>query len=184
MTLKYFIPVIALATAANALPFKIAPTGEIGWIWANNKGIDKQMGQHRFDNSSFGLKVELGAIARKTIVADLFVQAGIVSGGSFIQFQRRNVPENRLDKIRSNVGFPLAAGYTILNKINVLAGAQINVEHGNIHYLIDRYTDFQVKYDFTAEISYNITENNELGIKLTIRPNETALGVSYNYWIF
>ena len=72
----------------------------------------------------------------------------------------------------------------IYNRINVQAGTQFNMEHSDHHYVNDMHRDFHAEFDFTAGVSYNITENNELGIKLTIRPNETALGVSYNYWIF
>ena len=153
MMLKYFIPVIALATAANAFPFKVAPYGDFGWLWADSKP-NMPFYDHEHENSDFGLRGQLGAIARKTIVADLFVQTGIVAGGAFVRFPKGYYNHSQI--IRGNFGIPLA------------------VVHRNFH----------AEIDFTAGVSYNITENNELGIKLTIRPNETALGVSYNYWIF
>ena len=85
MKLKYFIPIFALATAtaANALPFKIAPYGEFGWLWADGDGISNS--QISFEDSDIGLRGQLGAIIRKTVVADLFVQTGIVAGGAFAQ---------------------------------------------------------------------------------------------------
>lgn len=186
MKLKYFIPIFALATAtaANALPFKLAPHGEFGWMWANSDGIEDLMGEYGYENSDFGIRGQLGVIARKTVVADLFVQTGILAGGSFARYKETRKGFNHLQTIRGYVGIPLAVGYTFINKINVQAGTQLNFEHSDTHYVIDEHKDMYVKFDFTAGASYNITENNELGIKLTIRPNETALGVSYNYWIF
>ena len=68
--LKYFIPVIALATAANAFPFKVAPYGDFGWLWADSK-TNMPFYDHEHENSDLGLRGQLGAIARKTIVADL-----------------------------------------------------------------------------------------------------------------
>ena len=181
MMLKYFIPVIALATAANAIPFKVAPYGEFGWMWADIKP-NMPFYDHEHENSDFGLRGQLGAIARKTIVADLFVQTGIVAGGAFVRFPKGYYNHSQI--IRGNFGIPLAVGYTFINRINVQAGTQFNMEHSDHHYVIDMHRNFHAVIDFTAGVSYNITENNELGIKLTIRPNETALGVSYNYWIF
>ncbi|WP_295073697.1 hypothetical protein [uncultured Fibrobacter sp.] len=188
MKLKYFIPIFALATAtaANALPFKLAPHGEFGWLWANSDGIEFQMGEHGsgFENSDFGIRGELGVIARKTVDADLYVQTGIVAGGSFARYKDKRKGFNHLQITRGHVGIPLAVGYTFINKINIQAGTQLNFEHSDIHYVGDLHKDMYVKFDFTAGASYNITENNELGINVNIRENETALGVSYNYWIF
>ena len=183
MMLKYFIPVIALATAANAFPFKVAPYGEFGWLWADSK-TDNVFYAPEDEDSDFGLRGQLGAIARKTIVANLFVQTGIVAGGAFVRFPKGYYKQNHSQIIRGNFGIPLAVGYTFINRINVQAGTQFNMEHSDRHYVIDMHRDFHAVFDFTAGVSYNITENNELGVKVNIRPKETSLGVSYNYWIF
>jgi hypothetical protein len=184
MKLKYFIPIFALATAtaANALPFKLAPHGEFEWLWADGDGISNS--QIDFEDSDIGLRGQLGAIIRKTVVADLFVQTGIVAGGAFAQYKNKPLVDNHYYLKRGHFGIPLRIGYTFINRINVQAGTQFNMEHSDTHYVNHEYHAYHAEFDFTAGVSYNITENNELGIKLTIRPNETALGVSYNYWIF
>lgn len=186
MKLKYFIPIFALATAtaANALPFKLAPHGEFGWLWSNSDGIEDLMGEYGYENSDFGIRGQLGVIARKTVVADLFVQTGIVVGGSFARYKWKYKSYLYHQTIRSDVSFPLVVGYTFINKINVQAGALLNLERSDEHFVIDVHKELYVQFDFTAGASYNITENNELGINVNIREHEVNLALNYSYWIF
>ena len=178
MKLKYFIPIFALATAtaASALPFKLAPHGEFGWLWAKLNS--------EYENSEVGIRGQLGVIARKTLDADLYVQTGIVVGGSFARYKWKYKGYLYHQTIRSDVSFPLVVGYTFINKINVQAGALLNLERSDEHFVIDVHKELYVQFDFTAGASYNITENNELGINVNIRENEVNLALNYSYWIF